>query len=201
MIVLSGGGETDLVALATVKAELGIEDSQSDAVLERHIDVATARIGRYCARTHFASATAVETLRLVRVQSGALWLRHWPVASIASVVEDGVALAAGDYELEDGRQLWRLDGADNRSCWPAAKIVVTYAGGYTLPSGCPADLAQQCIDLVKLLWNARDRDPAVKGESADGIGSVEYWVGATGSDALPPEIARGLFNYRNFAFG
>jgi hypothetical protein len=45
--------------------------------------------------------------------------------------------------------LWRLDDADCRVAWPAAKIVVAYAAGYVLPGDPQRNLPE---DLERAAW-------------------------------------------------
>jgi hypothetical protein len=196
--------ETDLISLATVKAELGITDGAQDTTLSRYIAESSALIAKVCARGQggsFGKATVVETFRLRASQRRPLWLSHWPVTSITSIVADDETLTATDYELEDGRKLWRLDGDDVRTYWSPVKTVITYVGGYSLPNGCPNDLAAQCLELVKLKYSAKGRDPLLKVDDVPGVGRQEFWVGSLSDDGIPPDVSAALSNYTNFSFG
>jgi hypothetical protein len=99
-------------------------------------------------------------------------------------------------------ELWRLDGADHRVAWPAAKIVVAYAAGYRLPGDpqrdLPEDLERACLETVKARWFARLRDPLAKSEQVQGAASANYWVPSTGTDdpGLPPSVVGLLQRYR-----
>lgn len=194
--------ETKLVALADLKAELGVTGSGSDGQLNVLIDAATARIQNICSRINFGSATAQETFYRAPGRCRPLWLSHAPVASVSSVTENGDALAAGDYELEDGRKLWRKDG-DSRISWPQVKLVVTYAGGYALPDACPDDLQRVGINLVREMWFSLQRDPLVKAEAIPGVLSQDYWVGevAGRTGGLSEGDAAILANYTHYSFG
>ena len=132
-----------------------------------------------------------------------LHLARWPNVALASIGEDGVTLAADDWELDAATgELWRLDGADRRVAWPAAKIVVAYAAGYLLPGDpqrdLPEDLERACLETVKARWFARLRDPLVKSEQVQGITSADYWVPSTGDGdpGLPPSVVGLLQRYR-----
>jgi hypothetical protein len=93
--------------------------------------------------------------------------------------------------------LYRLDGADRRMAWSAAKIVVTYTGGYDLPGDCPADLAGACRRAVKARFMSRLRDPLLKVRDVPGVIEEEYWVGpASGDpDGLSPDVSGVLTFY------
>lgn len=191
----------DLTLLATVKTELGITDTGLDAWLATQITQASQAAATYCNRV-FAQETLLDYFRL---DCGAdkLLLSRIPVASITTVVEDGVTLTAADYELEASTGfLWRLDGADNRSCWAAAKIVVTFIAGYELLATLPPDIERAAIILVKQAYFAKQRDPLVKGETVE-IPGVEtrrsdFWVGSVPGDngGIPLEAQALLDPYR-----
>lgn len=191
----------DMTLLATVKTELGITVSTDDAWLALVIQEESAAACSYCNR-EFARETVIESFRLEtedRCVTG-LYLSRVPVASITSVVEDGVTLTAADYELAaaDGR-LYRLDGAGARSAWATAKIVVTYAGGYIMLTTLPQDLERAVRTMVKHRWYARQRDPLVKAASLDGVMSEQYWVGDVTGDGAPAEVTAVLDRYRRIA--
>lgn len=191
----------DMTVLAAVKTELGITGTADDAWLALVIQEESAAACSYCNR-EFARETVTESFRLEgedRCVTG-LYLSRTPVASITSVVEDGVTLTAADYELAaaDGR-LYRLDGAGNRSAWARAKIAVTYAGGYIMLSTLPQDLERAVRTMVKHRWYARQRDPLVKAASLDGVMSEQYWVGDVNSDGTPAEVTAVLDRYRRIA--
>ena len=99
------------------------------------------------------------------------------------------------------RQLYRLDGDDNRIAWDAVKTVVRYTGGYAPPvaASAPADLADACRTLIKQKWFSVDRDPSVKSEEFEGVGSQQFWVGDIPNgdpDGLPGDIAGLCLFYR-----
>ena len=106
-----------------------------------------------------------------------------------------MTLTADDWELDAATgELWRLDGADRRVAWPAAKIVVAYAAGYWLPGDpqrdLPEDLERACLETIKARWFARLRDPLAKSEQVQGIASADYWVPSAGDGdpGLPPGV-------------
>lgn len=191
----------DMTLAATVKTELGITDSDHDAYIALLIQEESAAAVAYCDR-EFARETVIESFRLEnedRCVVG-LYLSRVPVASITSVVEDGVTLTAADYELAAAAgRLYRLDGAGSRSEWAKAKIVVTYAGGYVMLTTLPQDLERAVRTMVKQRWYARQRDPLVKAASLDGVMSEQYWVGGVGEDGTPAEVAAVLDRYRRIA--
>jgi hypothetical protein len=135
-----------------------------------------------------------------------LWLSRTPVTAIAAVVEDGVTLTAADYELDDKTgQLWRLDGAGNRSCWRScALITVTFTGGYALLTTLPHDVERACLDQVKAMFVPRGRDPTVRSENVPGLGQVAYAVAggdSFGASGLLSSVEGALAPYRIIVVG
>jgi hypothetical protein len=205
--IASSPAETKLVTVDLMKQVLGMTNNDQDALLLRYINAACLDMARYCGRDEtfqFETGTATETWYLDASQDAPLWPSHWPVTAITSVTEDGTALTSSYYELDGKRRLWRMDGSGYRSCWSACKIVVVYTGGYTLSAGCPADLAQVCIELVTRAWSAKARDPLLKSESIPGVISSDYALPGTAGGiegVMPSDLAGKLNNYRNFSFG
>lgn len=193
LVVTAPAARRGLTTVATVKRELGIAGSADHDLLENLILQASVTIEGWCRRT-FPREDVVETFRLSAEQA-VLHLARWPNVVFASIIEDGVTLTADDWEGDSATgELWRLDGADHRIPWPAAKAVVAYCAGYLLPGDpqrdLPEDLERACLETVKARWFARLRDPLVKGEQIQGIASADYWVPptSTGDPGLPPGV-------------
>lgn len=126
----------DLTTLETVKDELNVTDTASDARYTRWIAEASGFVRSYCNRT-FASETVSELWRPGTPawspdrnwsglyadynrswnhaddrSHGALKLRRWPVTAIVSISEDdAAALTTDDYEIDaEMGWVWRLSG-------------------------------------------------------------------------------------------
>jgi hypothetical protein len=201
LVVTASAARRGLTTVAMVKRELGITGSADHDFLEDLILQASAAIEGWCRRV-FGREAVTETFRL-SAERAVLHLARWPNVALASIGEDGVTLAADDWELDAATgELWRLDGADCRVAWPAAKIVVAYAAGYRLPGDpqrdLPEDLERACLETVKARWFARLRDPLIKGEQVQGVASADYWVPSTGAGdpGLPPSVVGLLQRYR-----
>lgn len=198
--VTDAASTRDLARLDVVKRDLGISGGADDAYLGDQISAASAAIETWCNR-RLAQEELSDSFRLpvggraVEVLS----LAVYPVAAIASVTEDGTALVAADYELDSATGfLWRLDGSDNRRCWPSgAKIEVAYTGGYELLATLPREIEQACLSMVRRNWFARRRDPLVKAEEVPDVLRQEFWVGQVGDGgALTPEAVSLLAPFR-----
>lgn len=194
-----------LTTLAAIKGEMRLSGGADDEFLSDLIDRASATIRRWCGRT-FALETVRETFRL-SAPIETLSLSRWPVVSVASVIEAGNPLAAGDFETEDDTALvYRLTGSDSRRHWPAGKIVVEYQAGYILPGKpgrtLPEDVERATIMLVKAGWFGRSRDPLVRTEDVSGVLSTTFWVGGFGEGAsLPPDVEGLLSPHRQPSIG
>lgn len=194
-----------LTTAAALRTELGLssgslDDTRANDVIAR----ASKAAERYCSRI-FAQETVSEVFRLAARDRGPekLILARWPIVSITSVTEDGNALTGSDYEADLATgQVFRLS-SDTRTAWCAQKTTVVYVGGYVLPGDggtrtLPEDVEAAALKLAAGFYFGAARDPLVKGESADGIGSVDYWVGGMpgASGELPPDVLALLAPYR-----
>lgn len=145
------------------------------------------------------SEPIVETFRL-KSEASALYLARRFVTAIVSVVEDGVALDAADYEVEKATGiLTRLDDDDEPMMWPCAKVVVTYTAGF---AAAPNDLKLAAQAALREHWSAFQRDPLLRSETTEGVGSFTYWVntgaGGTGGAPVSDFVLGMLAPYRYF---
>ena len=190
--VLSGVASNMLTVTATAERELALSAGQT-AGLQELIGQASDMCARFCRRDEgFGRATVAQTER--DVARARIVLARDINPSITSVVESGTTLAASDYEL-DGSLLYRLSN-DTRTAWSAAKVVITYSAGYTLLTDTPQDLERACLVTLAAIHAARGRDPRLRSETADGVGSVAYLDPRAGAEALPVEAAALLMPYR-----
>lgn len=178
----------DLLAPAAALAELALDDSAT-ALLAGYIRQATAQIAAACGRDTFARETVAETFRLDGCRDRLILTRR-PVVSVAAITAGTETLAEGGWEL-DGRFLCRLSAGGERIGWRSGKVTVAYTAGYDLPAGAPADLAAEAMALIKAAWFGRDRDPALRSQAFDGIGTDTFGFGSR-----PEDLAQRLACYR-----
>jgi uncharacterized phiE125 gp8 family phage protein len=189
LIVTTPAENFDLTTIEAVKAEIS---TSSNALLATMITQASQAIASYCSRV-FARETVQETLRPARC-AGWINLERWPVASIASITENGTALVSADYELDASTgQLLRLRN-DQQCYWPTGKVIIAYAAGYE-DDEIPEPLQRAAIETVKAWWNAKDRDRTIRDVQYSDQSSISYQVG---NGALPPIVTDLLAPYRNF---
>src|ERR671915_2249648 len=89
---------TKLIALADLKALLGITDSASDTLLGNIIQRGSDAIARFCNRV-FAQRTVIETLPGPGGQL--LTLKFSPVVTLTSITLDGETVDADTYTLTE----------------------------------------------------------------------------------------------------
>lgn len=187
----------DLTVLATVKAELGIEGSGEDGYLAGLISQASAMLAAFCGRITFGTERLRQIERLDRSRDAILLKRNLQ-PRIINVTEDSVSLDPAAYEIS-GALLYRLE-AERRVPWPTdRRIEVIYDSGYDLLSGLPHDLERACLEVIKAQYHARGRDPLLRSESVEGIGSSAWLDPRAGMEALPPQAAALAAPYRAWA--
>lgn len=183
----------DLTDLATVKDELGIAGTDSDARLSRLIRQASDAIALHTGQV-FGRATVQQTERFCAGWTSIRLDRQLdPVVS--SVTEDGAAVDPDGWEL-DGATLYRLSG-DLRCLWNAYRVDIVYASGFVLLDSLPFDVERAAILTVAAWHMGRARDPMLRSETAEGIGAASYIAGAT-MPALPPQAVSILQPWRGF---
>lgn len=215
VVVVTPATNRALASLSDIKAELEITDTSKDTILSTMIIEESKAAEVFCKRV-FATETVRETIRqpagwyfpahrqLHGQLPSQIVLTRWPVVSIASITEDGTAIAPTDYEADnESGSLLRLSASTYPISWTARAIVVQYTAGYALPAdsapNLPEDIQRAVKEMVKLRFFARGRDPLVRVHSEPGLGSSDYWVGPLRGQAdygMPSQIAAMLEPYR-----
>jgi hypothetical protein len=174
--VTSAPSTTKLIALADLKALLGISDSANDALLGNIIQRGSDAIARFCNRV-FAQRTIIETLPGPGGQL--LKLKFSPVVTLTSIALDGETVDSDTYVLTEPEagivfreSYWAYTGHKY-------SYTATYTHGYNLPdiSGAdtlPHDIQQAALELCKGMWLVRQRDPSVTMESVPDVYTVQY---------------------------
>jgi Phage gp6-like head-tail connector protein len=200
--VTAAPSTTKLIALADLKAVLGITDSASDALLGNIIQRGSDAIARVCNRV-FAQRTIIEALPGAGGQL--LKLKFAPIVTLTSIALDGETVESDSYTLTepDAGIVIREAGwayTDHQYSYAA-----TYVHGYNLPdmSGAdtlPHDIQQAALELCKGVWLARQRDSSVTMESVPDVYTVQYGQGKNGVavGAIPPNVQELLLPYKEF---
>lgn len=211
----------DLTTLLNVKTDIGLDDdtdASTDIYLKRVIRQTSKAIAQYC-NLIFPLQTYQDVFRPqqdwwpVTIPNGQapLVLARSPLVDVTSiVVKDGTTdvtlVEDTDFEIDPQTgEIWRLDNYDNPRRWDAVKTVVVYRAGFTLPGQTGTDnqleivapdLEDAAIRLIKARWLAKDRDPYLKTDTVDGVGTQTYWIPNSPDGNMPPDVQDILDNYR-----
>ena len=216
---------TDLTTMETWKDDWGIKSIEHDSFLRRAISRASTAAQNFCNRT-FSIATYQDVIRLenpyrlgniVRGGRDPIMMGRWPLVSVTSITEknaiNSVSLVAGtDFELDAPSGLiYRLNEDGRPRDWPTDEIVVVYQAGYTLPGQTavvgidplPLDIEDAVGRMVWARYAERRRDPFIKSEVVEGVGTTNYIVGTPNSDGgnMSPDVIDILNNYRVMVVG
>lgn len=192
MTSAEAGDARRLTSKGKVKALLGLSGTGDDALLDDLIDRISADCASYC---NLAADGAggfptfgAETLRatwynLDRCRDDILLLPWRPKLAVTSVTENDAALVRDtDYRVLDGGQLQRLSGGLPTIWTPHWKVVATLTAGWALPDGVDPALEGRVIDQVKMQYQGRKRDLAIRSESLPDIYQASYAV--LGGDSI-----------------
>ena len=185
-----------LTTLDAVKAELKIEDANSDAWLDALIDQASAAIAAWCGRT-FAKETVRETIHVGVPHSVMILARH-PVLSVEALAFNGVTLNPSQVEIGEAGLLHRVDDNGARIAWLPGRYAIDYESGFVLPGETgrtlPADIERAAIIAVNNLHHARGRNHAQKVSEVEGIGRMVFETGDFGFTAGISADVRSLLS-------
>jgi hypothetical protein len=201
--VTTAAASYDLVTLDVVKDELGISDNSKNTTLQRYITAASAMVAQYCNRV-FPVETLTDEIwaardpwpRIINGGLPSLQLSRWPLVSVTSVTENGVALVQDtDFAVAAAAgQLIRLDVNGYPRKWPIYPLVVVYRAGF---DPIPVDVEDAVCRMVTRRYASKGRDPNLKQQNIPGVLEQSWWI-ATGSDSgnMSPDISDILDNYR-----
>lgn len=204
----------NLTTLPAIKRELDVTTTDIDSYFGSQIPRVSTSISRYCRRI-FARQRYVDTFKVHWRGSGhsahRLGLAHWPIVVIDEVQQNGFLLAESDYEIdyESGRLI-------KDTHWDYGTLEVTYVAGWVLPGWAPdsvggdplpPDVEQAAIEMVianrqtgRLSYT--DRDPYVRSETVEGVGTLTYSQTAIGAGSaggmsgVPMHVQDRLSSYR-----
>lgn len=142
-----------IVSLADVKRALDITSTTNDEELRDCLDRASSILEREYGRP-LRKQTLVET-HSPGVGRSSILLRP-PVVSITSLLVDGVALAASDYDIDGDTGVLTIAG---RFDGTRGGVVVTYVAGYADPPGA---LKEAVIEQVRHMWDTQRTTPGAR---------------------------------------
>lgn len=195
-----------LCARDALKIELGIaaDDTTFDDWLDAECLSASDRLAEACrvvgdaagtAPPTFAEETAVITFAADEVRGEDVLFLPWrQPATVTAVMVAGTVLDPSLYRASPKSGLVeRLTASGRRACWSGAVTAVTVRSGWPADK-VPTVLQDGVKKLVRLRWEAKDRDLAVKAEETADVGRTEYWVGGMGAggSAIPADLLSAL---------
>ncbi|MEX6508932.1 hypothetical protein [Jiella sp. M17.18] len=201
LTVVTAATAANLTTLERARAMLDFAPNE-DAAVSTLIDQASRTIADYCRRPF-----GVEILRdtfAAFLRGSSVLLSRSPVISISEVLDGTDTVASDSYRLEsETGLLHRVDG-DYPRCWVGPTVTVSYTAGFVLPSdadGAPATtlpppVERAAIRLVGAYRSIGQRDPLIKSETTEGIGSTSWWVPGAGAVLADPEAEQLLQPYR-----
>ncbi|MFL7901570.1 hypothetical protein ACJ41P_10585 [Azospirillum argentinense] len=218
LTVASAVADRSLVALATVKAELGITDTTNDTLLTRWIKELSDNVCEVCAvapdqmgrRTFLTEAVTISyrSQEVPDVLDPAPLILPWRAPlDIDTVTVDGTSLTvADDVELEPmAGLLWRLSSSGCRTRWERGRVVITGSGGW-LQGDMPAALSSAVTDAVRYRWFAHTRgdgDPLLRSYENPDVEKMA-WMDADKLETvngLPAAVVGRLAPYTNMVIG
>lgn len=193
LTVTSAATNHNLISLADLKLELGIEHRQNDVELSKMITRASNILKMELNRT-LATETVREDFWWTREQD-VIELERWPVQSITSFVIDTTTHVLNtDYlaDLENG-SLQAIDASGRFIKFRLGRGTIVYTAGYKLPGelgvNLPEAIQHAALLVAKQLWDGKDRNDLLKSELVDGVGRRD-WL----QQALSPQVLREI-NY------
>ncbi len=182
----------ELVSLETVKLELGVEDDDTDDLLNLRITRYSNLIAEQCNRV-FAFSFARETFTFDPCECSRhpLGLSIYPTHSIDSVTVDGREVTDYDYDADAG-----LLSRSGHGVW-SGTVVVNYTGGYALPTHAPATLAQAVIETIRDRSLTDDRSATAGIQLiSSGEDTVRYFQQSTISTGLSSEVQSMIATFK-----
>jgi len=141
------------------------------------------------------SETCRDTFRLEHPRVALVLSRRF-VTALASVVEDGVTLAATDYELDRASGILKRISGEAYVNWSTSKIIVNYTAGFSSPT---SNLKRAANLLVKQMVSEDGRDLMVRRERTDGVGETEYFATVDGKESPLASAVKSLLRpYTNW---
>lgn len=196
-----------LASLEELKADLGITDNAQDARLGSLLLEASAMALAYVGRSIMRAVWR----DIITIEPGAkqlqLVLGRWPLLSINAMSIGGVSLQPEQIQAlnVDPASAIIYPADTGGRLWSAGSYVIDYTAGYAPPGSedllpLPPNIQRAVRQIASGLWHSTGRDPLLKSESEQGIGSTSWNSSAPALGGLPQEAASILIPYRTAGF-
>lgn len=209
--VITPAESSDLVSLQSVKDYLNITDDNQEMSLKGLISRASSNFTRFLGRP--LALQVYRERQHIRGRVPGVNLSRGPIAAIQSITVDGKPwispLDECDVDREHARILSTafLPSSHLRGVW-CCVVEIVYTAGYLLteqsvPVDCgtllsvsaqnlPAAVAGGCLTTIQMLNAASARDPLLKSESIQGVGSASWGVLDAAAGSLSPDASAAL---------
>lgn len=195
--VITPAAHTRLILDEDAKGLIGWPEAD-DRAAHWLIDQVSQVIVDYC-RKPFGIETVRDTYDDCALCRDGMVLSRSPIVEIVSVIATHAALLPAEYRLDRQRnRLQLLDAAGLVVPWWGGSLAVEYRAGYVLQddnaagdTNLPASVQRAAIILLSQYLAGRKRDPGVKQESTEGVGSTSWYVVGPG-DVLASHEAQQL---------
>lgn len=213
---ISVGSAPALVPLASVedlKADLGITDAQSDRDLQRFLMDATEVVLAFIGRPVLSQTWQDQVFVRHFPRTLSLLVGAYPVQKVLGILRNGTALSQDEVDglviADECGEIYRPD--TERPFWPPGRYEITYQAGYqppatqddgtALPGNIPRPIQLAIRRVAAASYYAEGRDPALKSESAQGIGSTSWVTPDPTLGGLTPEAAGLVQRYQSSGIG
>ena len=198
-----------LASLADLKADLGITDVHSDTDLQRYLLDATETVLTFIGRPLLSQTWQDQIFVRPFPRTLSLLLGVYPVHKVIAVTRNGTALeqdTINDLVIDDDcGELYRPDVT--QPFWPAGRYIVTYEAGYSppvtlndgtvQPGNFPGAICLAVRRVAAASYYAQGRDPTLKSENEQGVGSTSWAVPDPSLGGLTPEAAGLVQRFRS----
>ncbi|MEW9274406.1 phage head-tail connector protein [Gluconobacter oxydans] len=213
---ISVGSAPALVPLASLedlKTDLGITDAQSDQALQRFLMDATEVVLAFIGRPLLSQTWQDQVFVRHFPRTLSLLVGAYPVQKVLGILRNGTALSQDEVDdlviADECGEIYRPD--TERPFWPPGRYEITYQAGYqppasqddgtALPGNIPRPIQLAIRRVAAASYYAEGRDPALKSESAQGIGSTSWVTPDPTLGGLTPEAAGLVQRYQSSGIG
>ncbi|MDH2313997.1 hypothetical protein [Methylobacterium brachiatum] len=208
LTVITPATSTALASLERAATDLGVTaGSKRDRQIVRYIEQASRVIVDHCRRP-FGLETVRETFIVNEIRGDGPLFGRGPVVEILAVRDgSGTLIAPSGYVVDHSTGRLRcLDANGFPQPWGwdwGSGLSVEYRAGYVLPTddedgNLPEPIERACVLLVATYLAAQGRDPTVKVDTVEGLGSRSFYVAGADDKLVTPEAQQLLAPFVRF---
>ena len=198
-----------LASVQDLMTDLGITDAQAFDPLERHLLDATEAVLAFIGRPILSQTWQDQVFVRHFPRTLSLLVAAYPVQKVLGIVRNGTALSQDEIDglviADETGEIFRPDA--ERPFWHPGRYEITYQAGYQLPAtqddgtalpgNIPRPIQLAVRRVAAAAYYAEGRDPSLKSESAQGIGSTSWVTPDPALGGLTPEAAGLVQRYQS----